>query len=130
MGDYCYPIKLVHSWVSPLVPSPSYIPLSPMLLLRLCKVVFLFLVCTSLKITRPPGFFLKPKLKENGVQTAKCIVEGEVWGQAWLVKPLSANYVNTMVSCSILITSDYMSQVAQRKLTRTQTRNRKLTLCT
>jgi len=26
-------------------------------------------------------------------------------------------------------TSDYISQVAQRKLTRTQTRNRKLTLC-
>ena len=67
-------------------------------------------------MTRPPGFlffffFWKPKWKENGVQTAKCIVEGEVWGQnykmqtivylrsqnieAWMVKPLSAGCVNT-----------------------------------
>ena len=36
-------------------------------------------------MTRPPAFFFfffrKLKLKENGVQTAKCIVEGEVWIQ-------------------------------------------------
>jgi len=60
-------------------------------------------------------FFQKSKLKENGVQTAKCIVEGEVWRQdykmqtlvysrsqnieAWLVKPLSAGCVNTVVAC-------------------------------
>jgi len=53
-------------------------------------------------------------LKESGVQTAKCIVEGEVWGQdykvqtlvyprsqdieAWMVKPLSAGCVNTVVA--------------------------------
>ena len=41
---------------------------------------------SHLKMTRPPDFFFffffrKPKLKENGVQTAKCIVESEVWGQ-------------------------------------------------
>ena len=46
-----------------------------------------------------------------------------------MVKPLSAGCVNTVVACWILITSDYVSQVAQRKLTRTRTRNRKLTLC-
>ena len=83
--------------------------------------------------------------KEKGVQTAKCIMEGEVWGQdckmqtivylrsqnkeAWMVKPLSAGCVNTVVACCILITSDYVSQVPQRKLTRMRTRNRKLTLC-
>ena len=44
-----------------------------------------------------------------------------------MVKPLSAGCVNVVVACSILITSDYVSQVAQGKLTRT--RNRKLTLC-
>ena len=48
-----------------------------------------------------------------------------------MVKPLSAHCVNTVVACCILlhlITSDYVSQVTQRKLTRTWTRNRKLTL--
>ena len=56
-------------------------------------------------------FFWKLKWKENGVQTARCIVEGEVWGQkykmqtivylrsqnieTWMVKPLSAGCVNT-----------------------------------
>ena len=63
-------------------------------------------------MTRPPGpfFFQKQKWKENGVQTAKCLVEGEVWGQdynmqtivylrsqnieAWK-KPVSAGCVNT-----------------------------------
>ena len=71
-------------------------------------------------MTRPPVFFSfffqKPKWKENGVQTAECIVEGEVWGQdskmqtivylrnqniyrAWIVKPLSAGCVNTVVAC-------------------------------
>ena len=54
-------------------------------------------------------------MKENGVQTAKCIVEGEVWRQeykmqtlvylrsqnieAWMVKLLSAGCVNTVVAC-------------------------------
>jgi len=63
-------------------------------------------------------------------------VEGEVWRQdykmqilvyprsqnieAWMVKPLSAGCVNT--GCMLKITSDYISQVAQRKLTRTETR--------
>ena len=44
---------------------------------RLCKVIFCF---KSLqKITRPPvisTLFWKPKWKENGVQTAKCITKG------------------------------------------------------
>ena len=34
-----------------------------------------------------------------------------------MVKPLSAGCVNTVVACRILITSDYVSQVAHRKLT-------------
>ena len=54
-------------------------------------------------------------MKENGVQTAKCMVEAEVWGQdykmqtlvypnsqnieAWMVKLLSAGCVNTVVAC-------------------------------
>ena len=81
-----------------------------------------------LKMTRPPGifFFWKPNLKENGVQTAKCIVEGEVWRQdyklqtlvyprsqnieAWMVKTMSAGCVNTVVACWKLITSDCTSQ--------------------
>ena len=75
-------------------------------------------------MTRPPGFFFffnflnffgNHKLKENGVQTAKCMVEGEVWREdykmqtlvhprsqnieAWMVKPLSAGCVNTVVAC-------------------------------
>ena len=49
------------------------------------------------------------------LQTAKCIAKGEVWGQAyklqtvvylrcqnteaWMVKPLSAGCVNTVVAC-------------------------------
>ena len=66
-----------------------------------------------LKMTRPPFFsFWKPKWKENGVQTAKCIVEGEVWGTRlqnadncvskepkYVVKSLSAGCVNTVVAC-------------------------------
>ena len=54
-------------------------------------------------------------MKENGIQTAKCIMEGEVWGQAykmqtlvyprsqnieaWMVKTMSAGCVNTVVAC-------------------------------
>ena len=54
-------------------------------------------------------------MKENGIQTAKCIVEGEVLGQdykiqtlvysrsqnieAWMVKTMSAGCVNTVVAC-------------------------------
>ena len=68
-------------------------------------------------------------------------MEGEVWQdykmqtivhlrsqniEAWMVKPLSAGCVNSVVACWILITSDYISQVAQRKLICTWTRNRKL----
>ena len=76
---------------------------------------------SHLKVTKPPFFFYrKLKSKENGVQTVKYIVEGELWGQdykmkttvyprsqnieAWLVKPLSAGCVNTVVACCILIT--------------------------
>ena len=59
-------------------------------------------------------FFRTPKLKENGVQTAKCIVEGEIWKQdykmqtlvypgnqnveAWVVKTMSADCVNTVMN--------------------------------
>ena len=32
--------------------------------------------------------FRKSKLKENGVQTAKCIVEGEVWRQDYKMQTL------------------------------------------
>ena len=55
------------------------------------------------------------KWKENSVETAKCITEGELWAQdhkmytlihlnsqsieAWMVKPLSAGCVNTVVAC-------------------------------
>ena len=69
------------------------------------KLIFCFWSYKS-QMTRPPAFFFSWKLKrkENGVQTAKCIVEGEVWGtrpdnivylrsqniEAWMVKPLSA----------------------------------------
>ena len=54
-------------------------------------------------------------MKENGAQTAKYIVEGELWGQdykmqtlvyprsqtieAGMVKPLSAGCVNSVVAC-------------------------------
>ena len=64
------------------------------------------------------------KLKENGVQTVKYIVDGEVWRQAYkmqthvyprnqnieagMMKRLSAGCVNTVVACGILITSDYI----------------------
>ena len=43
-------------------------------------------------MTRPPGFLLfgKPKWKENSVQIAKCIVEGEVW-EHWAQAGLTAN---------------------------------------
>ena len=60
-------------------------------------------------------------MKENGVQTTKCIVESEIWGQdykvqtlvhprsqniePWMVKPLSAGCVNT--DCMLNI--DYIS---------------------
>ena len=66
---------------------------------------------SHLKMTRTPGFFLK----ENGILTAKCIVDGEVMGQdykmqtlvysrsqnieAWMVKIMSAGCVNTVVVC-------------------------------
>ena len=59
-------------------------------------------------MTRPPDFyfiFWKAKWKENGLQTAKCIAEGEVWRQdykmqtiVWMVKPLSAGCVNTVAT--------------------------------
>ena len=65
-------------------------------------------------MTRPPGFFF-PRNQSGKKMTAKCIVEGEVWGQdykmqtivylrsqnieAWMVKPLSASCVNTVVAC-------------------------------
>ena len=39
--------------------------------------------------------------------------------EAWTMKLLSAGCVNTVVACRILITSDYVSQLAQRKLTHT-----------
>ena len=54
-----------------------------------------------LKITRPPdfSFFQTPKLKENGVQTAKCIVyPGSQNVEAWVVKTMSADCVNTVVN--------------------------------
>ena len=71
---------------------------------------------SHLKMTRTPGFFFwKPNLKENCVQTAKHIVEGEVWRQdykmqilvyprsqnaeVWMLKTLSAGCVNTVVAC-------------------------------
>ena len=84
--------------------------------------------------------FWKPKWKENGLQTAKCIAEGEVWRQdykmqtiVWLVKPLSAGCVNTVATCWILITSDYIwlcqSSGSEKIDLHTWTRNRKLTLC-
>ena len=61
-------------------------------------------------------FFSKTKVeRKNGVQTPKCIVEGEVWRQdykmqtfvyprsqnieAWMVKITSAGCVNTVVAC-------------------------------
>ena len=37
----------------------------------------------------PFFFFRKPKLKENGVQTAKSIVEGEVWRQDFEMQTLA-----------------------------------------
>ena len=59
-------------------------------------------------------FFWTPKLKENGVRTAKCIVEGEIWKQdykmqtlvypgsqnveAWVVKTMGADCVTTVVN--------------------------------
>ena len=55
--------------------------------------------------------------QEYGVQIAKCITDGEIWAQdhrvqalvhlkieAWMVKPLSAGCINTVVAGSILIT--------------------------
>ena len=99
-------------------------------------------------MTRPPGFFFffsETKWKEKGVQTAKCIVEGEVWGQdckmqtivylrsqnieAWMVIGEATEYSLCKHCGCMLITSDYVSQVPQRKLTCRQTRNRKSTLC-
>ena len=66
---------------------------------------------SHLKMTRTPAFFVK----EHGIQTAKCIMEGEVWGQdyktqtlvhprsqnieAWMVKTMSGGCVNTVVAC-------------------------------
>ena len=44
-----------------------------------CLPMFCF--TSHLKMTRPSGFFWKPKWKENGVQTAKCIKEGGVKAQ-------------------------------------------------
>ena len=53
----------------------------PLYIVRLHKLFSCFWSDKSLKndqATRP--YFLgKPKWKENGVQTAKCIMEGEVW---------------------------------------------------
>ena len=67
-------------------------------------------------MTRLPSFFFLGNLsgKKNGVQTTKCIVEGEVWGQdykmqtivylrcqnieAWMVKPLSTGCASTVVA--------------------------------
>ena len=97
-------------------------------------------------MTRPPGlfFFFFFFFSETKVERKRCTnskMHRGGWGlgirlqnadlrrEAWMVKPLSAGCVNTVVACWILITSDYVSQVPQRKLTRTRTRNRKLTLC-
>ena len=61
-----------------------------------------------------------------GEKTAPFVHHAKPPNVAWMVKPLSAGCVNTVV---ILITSDCLSQLTQRKLTCTQTKNRKLTLC-
>ena len=83
-------------------------------------------------------------MEKNGVQTAKCIVEGEIWGQDYKMQTIhycvskepkyrildaEATECRLCKHCGCMITSDYVSQVAQRKLTRGQTRNGKLTLC-
>ena len=90
---------------------------------------------SHLKMTRPPGFFFfffrKPKLKENGVQTAKCIAEGKVWGPASRGldgEATECRLCKQTKHCACMLNTDYVSQVAQRKLTRMRNRNRKLTL--
>ena len=76
-------------------------------------------------------FFRKPKLKENGVQTAKCIAEGKVWGPASRGldgEATECRLCKQTKHCACMLNTDYVSQVAQRKLTRMRNRNRKLTL--
>ena len=69
----------------------------------------------------------------SGDKTTKCRQMCTKGAEAWMVKPLSAGCVNTVVACWILITSDYIwlgkSSGSEKILTCTGTRNRKITLC-
>ena len=47
---------------------------------RMCVGVCGYKSLKNDQATRLFFFFSEPKLKEDGVQTAKCIMEGEVWG--------------------------------------------------
>ena len=68
---------------------------------------------------RPPSFFFKPKLKENGVQTAKCIVEGEVCRQDYKMQTVVYPKVRQGVELLPLrqkIFSGWYNRVAVKKL--------------
>ena len=69
-------------------------------------------------MTRPPGhqafFPPKPKLKGNGVQTAKCIMEGEVWRQDY---KCSGQYVPTLYLTISLAQAHQTTLVAAQSTT-------------
>ena len=85
---------------------------------------------SHLKMTRPLGFFFffffsETKVERKlSVQTAKCIAEGEVWGQDYPAsrgldgEATECRLCKQTKHCGCMLNTDYVSQVAQRKLTR------------
>ena len=87
------------------------------------KVNFLFLV---LQVTLENDqarfffffFFRKPKWKENGVQTAKCNVEGEVRGQDYKMQTIKSQKIEPLDGeatecklckhCGCMLITDYI----------------------
>ena len=70
-------------------------------------------------------FFSETKVERKlSVQTAKCIAEGEVWGQDYPAsrgldgEATECRLCKQTKHCGCMLNTDYVSQVAQRKLTR------------
>ena len=84
-------------------------------------------------------FFWKPKWKENVVQTAKCIVEGEVWGEDYKMQTIvylrsrsldgEATECRLCKHCACMLNTDYgkASTCSSEKIDPHADQNRKLT---